>query len=216
MAIGMPQRRVASALVVVASVTYLVGIAPTGSLYAVSYVRGFQDMFRAGQPVVGAVTRVPSIEFERSEPRSEFVSMGSYLAQPERASRPVLFYGRAWPVPLQVGVCAGDYKLDDLMYTEFRRPESSYLRKHPEALVVMPRDDYESLYSLRDSAEPVVRMPLTPTKQLGRWLSTVHYDGAAREGRLQDEARERLTGNYVRSRYKLAARFGDYVVLEPR
>jgi hypothetical protein len=54
---------------------------------------------------------------------------------------------------------------------------------------------------------------MTPVKQLGRWLSTVHYDSAETEARLQDDAREQLTGNYIRPRYALAAGFDGIVVL---
>lgn len=215
MAVIDTQRGLARGLIVVASLTYLIGIAPTGSLYAASYLRGFVDTL-SGPPGASEkdVTRTHSIEFERTQPGADFVAMGRFLAAPERAHRPVLFYGRAWDVPPRVGVCPGDYKLDDLMYSEFSRPESSYLEEHPDTLVVIRSEDYKRLYGLADRNASQSGLVLTPTKQLGRWLSTVHYDSAEAEARLQDETRERLTGKYIRNSYKLAADFGSYVILE--
>jgi len=213
MAIPYVQGKVARGLVIVATVTYLVGIAPTGSMYARSYVHGFIDTVLKHGTTVEAVTRSPSLEFERTEPRPQYVEMGRYLAAPERAGHPVLFYGRAWWVPPLVGVCPGGYKLDDLMYSEFTRSESEYLKLNPDALVVIRLEDYESLYGLREKR---TQMELTPFKQLGRWLSTVHYDAAGIETRLKDETREHLTGRYLPLTHKSVAAFGDYVVLAPR
>ena len=206
-------RRTALWLVAVASLTYVVGIAPTGSLYASSYLRGLRDTLSGTRTSLVDATRSGSIEFERTQPRADIVALGRYLAEPERADRPVLFYGRAWALPHLVGVCPQDYKLDDLMYTEFNHPEAAYLRDHPDALVVMRRDDYWRLYHAADASASAPRVPLTPMKQLGRWLSTPHYDSTDLEGRLQDETRERLTGSYIRSTYRRAAEFGDNVVL---
>ncbi|HYQ72172.1 MAG TPA: hypothetical protein VET88_09630, partial [Gammaproteobacteria bacterium] len=213
MAITGMQQKVAKGLVVMASVTYLVGIAPTGSLYVTSYLHGFVDTLSHRGMSVESVTRVSNFEIERTEPRSQYVELGRYLAAPERAGRPVLFYGRAWWVPPLVGVCAGGYKLDDLMYSEFSRPESEYLKQHPDALIVMRVDDYESLYGLR---EKHARMEMTPFKRLGRLLSTVHYDATSIESQLKDKARERLTGRSLPKTHTRVAQFGDHVVLAPR
>jgi hypothetical protein len=216
MALSPAARRLAFGLAIVASATVLVGIAPTGSLYATSYVRGFMDTVVAEpRPIREGATRSRAIERERSHPRTEFVALGRYLAEPQRVNQPVLFYGRAWNIPVRVGVCPADYKLDDLLYSEFRQPEAVYLRAHPDALVVMRGDDYRRLYGLIDPDTPHSSTVLTPVKQLGRWLSTVHYDAAETEARLQDETRARLTGAYIRSRYAATAGFGDYVVLAP-
>ena len=75
---------------------------------------------------------------------------------------------------------------------------------------------YQRLYRLMDPNAPYSSLTLTPVKQLGRWLSTVHYDAAEDEARVQDQARERLSGAYVRSAYEFAADFGEFVVLAPR
>ena len=208
-------RRVANGLVIVASATYLIGIAPTGSLYATSYIRGFMDTISERSAVAKLETRGPSIEFERTEPRAQFVELGQYLAAPERANRPVLFYGQAWAIQSRVGVCAEDYKLDDLMYSEFRRPEAVYLKEHPRALVVIRNEDYEYLFGPANENTPVSDRKLSITKRLGRWLSTVHYDASAIQDRLHREARARLTGQSLTTTHKRAARFGDYFVLAP-
>jgi hypothetical protein len=212
-----PQRKLAVGLAGVAAVTFLVGVAPSGSLYVVSYLRGLTDTL-TGVPrgAREAPTRAYSIEFERTAPNADLVALGRYLAEGERAGKPVLFYGRAWDIPPRVGVYPEDYKLDDLLYTELREPEAVYLKKRRDALVVMRVDDYRRLYRLIDPNTPRARQPLTPVKQLGRWLSTVHYDGSENEARVQDETRERLTGSYVRAAYEFAADFGAFVVLAPR
>ena len=214
LALTATERRLAGSLIVVGALTFLVGIAPTGSLYVVSYIRGLRDTV-AGSPkgMSGVVTRTYSIELERTHPRAQVVALGQYLAEAERRDRPVLFYGRAWDLPPRIGVCPAHYKLDDLMYTEFSRPEVDYLRLHADALVVARADDYRRLYELADPDGPPPVQPMTPTKQLGRWLSTVHYDSAETEARLQDETRTRLTGDYVRANYVLDREFGDLVVL---
>lgn len=208
-------RKVTQPLIVLVSLTYLVGIAPTGSLYAESYLRGMVDTIGNRYSKIEFDTRSPSFEVERTEPRRDLIELGEYLAAPERAHRPVLFYGRAWVVAPLVGVCAQDYKQDDLMYSEFRMPESVFLNKNPDALIVIRKRDYELLYDLTDVDTLIAGRVMTPTKQLGRWLSTVHYDAANTESLLQDEARTRMTGVQLPLNYKKAEQFGRHIVLAP-
>jgi hypothetical protein len=155
-------------------------------------------------------------EAERSHPDADLLALGRYLRSNEFENRPVLFYGRAWAISARIGVCPAHYKLDDLMYTEFSVREADYLNQHPETLVVMHRDEFGYVFGDRDDTSRHSRLALTPTKQLGRWLSTVHYDSAETEARLQDEARARLTGDYVHAEYEPAATFGAYIVLARR
>jgi hypothetical protein len=209
-------RRLALGLVLIASLSFLVGIAPMGSLYVTSFLRGAVDVLSATPTGAQAGSRVRGIETERTHPRADLLALSSYLNGPERADQPVLFYGRTWDVPPRIGVCPAHYKLDDLMYSEFSRREAAFLEEHAATLIVIREEDYTRLFGLSDGDASHAALVLTPAKQLGRWLSTVHYDSAETEARLQDEARERLTGGYVRSRYAPAARFGDLVVLSRR
>lgn len=211
------QYRGAFALAAAASVTMLVGNAPMGSRYAMGYLDGLIDTLTAApRGTDDGGTRVQSIEFERTHPRADLVALGRYLGAPDRSHQPVLFYGRAWDISPRVGVRPEDYKMDDLLYTEFSQPDSDYLRAHSDALVVIQAPDYQRLYGMVDPDTPRTSADLTPVKQLGRWLSTPHYDSLETEARLLDETRDRLTGAYVRSNYVFAARFDEYVVLAPK
>ncbi|MGQ0734412.1 MAG: hypothetical protein ACT4QD_12235 [Acidobacteriota bacterium] len=211
---GRVARGLAFSLVVLASATFLVGIAPMGSLYVTSYIRGLADTI-AARPTGSAQTRVlgKGLEGERSHPDEELVALGIQLQSAEYRSRPALFYGRAWTLSSRIGICPAHYKLDDLMYTELTRPEAAYLEDYPDTVVVMRRDEFSWLYGPRDETNVHASLTLTPVKQLGRWLSTVHYDAADTEARLQNETRARLTGAYIRAAYEPAKVFGDYVLL---
>lgn len=208
-------RRIAHGLVAIASVTFLVGIAPMLSLHATSYLRGLGDTL-AGTPLPAAGEPGAGIERERRRPDADLLALGAYLRSTEPNDRPVLFYGRAWALSARIGVCPAPYKLDDLMYTEFTRPEAEYLKAHPDTRIVIRRDEFTRLYGGSGGAAPHSRLVMTPMKRLGRWLSSVHYDSAETEARLQDEARERLTGRYVRDAYDVSAAFGEYIVLGRR
>lgn len=192
-------RTVARGLVAVAAATFLIGIAPMASLHAVSLARGVRDAIggRALRPPLG----------------HDLHALAQFLTDPDDS--PVLFYGRAWALSSRIGVCPAHYKLDDLMYSEFLRPEAEYLASHPETRVVIRRDEFAALSGGRNAHAPG-RLALTPMKQIGRWLSTVHYDAADTEARLQNEARARLTGDYLRRTYEPAAAFGEYLVLKRR
>jgi len=213
------ERRVAFALVVVSSLTYLVGIAPTGSAYASGYAKGLADTIagRAIVPTSGS-TRTLCLEFERSHPRPHLVALGRFLAREDLASRPVFFFSGTWHLGPFLGVCRTDYPLDDLMYSEDQRPSEAYLRAHPDALVVIAIEDHERLYEQTESAASAANywQKLSATKRLGRWLSTPHYDAKPGEERLKNREQDKRVGNYIHSRYELLEAFEDYLVLRPK
>lgn len=192
-------RTLARSLIAIAAVTFVAGIAPMASLHAVSLTRGVRDAV-GGRPL-------------RPPLGDDLHALAAFLTDPD--DRPVLFYGRAWALSSRLGVCPAHYKLDDLMYSEFLRPEAEYLASHPETRVVIRRDEFAALAGGGDGREPG-RLALTPMKRIGRWLSTVHYDAADTEARLQNEARRRLTGDYLQRTYEPAAAFGEYLVLKRR
>jgi hypothetical protein len=209
-------RRTALALTLVASVTFLIGILPTGSLYAAAYLQGLKEV-AARQPLTAqdpGASRVHSLEYERTHPRPLYTALGRYLAEPERAKAPVLFYGRAWVAAPLVGVCSQDYKLDDVMYYDLDGPERLLLERHPDAVVVMDREDYERVFGLAPPNQAPKPAQLTLAKKLAVWLSTDQYGQGPIENRLQNQIRDRLTGDYVRRNFRLARDFGDDVVVE--
>lgn len=210
--------RIAFALVVACSLTYVIGIAPTGSHYAIRYLKGFVDVVatRESEPR-DVATRTVCLELERSEPRPHLVAMARLLARDDLASRPVYFYCRAWHLAPFVGVCPIGYGLDDLLYSEDQRPAAEELRAHPDALVVTRRDDYERLYGGKDAASsPPTREPdLTAMQEIGRWLATAHYDSKPLEEWVKCREHDRRIGVVIRSRYQMLGEFKDYIVLQP-
>jgi len=211
--------RVAFASVVVSSLTCLVGIAPTGSQYAAGYVRGLVDVVSGTEPrPASGTTRSHCLEFERTHPRPQLVALGRLLAREDLASRPVFFFSGAWHLGPFLGVCRTDYPLDDLMYSEDLRPSEAYLRQHPDALVVLRREDYERLFERREPAVSAAKywQTLTATKRLGRWLSTPHYDAKPGEELLKNREQDERVGTFIRSRYELFEAFEDYLVLRPK
>jgi hypothetical protein len=213
------EHRIACALVVVSSLTYLIGIAPTGSHYAAGYVRGSLDVVSGTEPTpAGGSTRSHCLEFERTHPRPQVVALGEFLAREDLARRPVFFFGGTWHLGPFLGVCRTDYPLDDLMYSEDLRPSEAYLRQHPEALVVLKREDYERLF---EGSAPAVSaaqywQTLTATKRLGRWLSTPHYDAKPGEELLKSREEDERVGRFIHSRYELFEEFEDYLLLRPK
>ena len=206
------QGRIVMALLVVASLTHLIGIAPTGSLYASGYLRGALD-YVSGQPdEAGVRSRAPIFETERSEPRQEYIELAERLASPEMESKPVLFYGRTWHMGPVIGVCKTQFPLDDLMYNERSAPAVGFLEQNPDALILMEKRAYARLFQ-GDHSLP--QFDLSLMKKIGRILSTIHYDYRETEWNLQNTARDRTTGSYVAERYEMDAEFGDVVLLRP-
>lgn len=215
-------QRVASLLVVVAAATYVFGLLPTASYYLSGLIRGLRDSVtvRAEAGRRSPMTRAPTIEVERSYPSADILRLGEYLAQGSRAERPVLFYGDLWTLGKQVGVYPTAPLTDDLLKSEEEAQGiRDFLEKRPGAIVIMHRPVYERLFGLSDPNDfPELRKRFTPTttKAIGAWVSTVHYRGVDLELRAKERRWKRAVGPLIRSRYEVAAEFGDYMVLMPK
>ena len=106
-------QKIALSLIGIVSVTYLVGIAPTGSFYAAGYVRGLVDVLVLSKPTAreSAESRVPTVQLERTDPDPNILGLGEYLAEDTRSDRPVFFYNELWLLPIGVGACREDSTL---------------------------------------------------------------------------------------------------------
>ena len=212
-------RWVATTLIVIIAATYLVGILPSGSLYASGLLRGLRDSIapQATTGVIAVKTRAPTVEIERSHPDLEAIRMGEYLADESRADRPVFFYYDLWELGIYVGVPKTDFINDDFLYSDERGDLlRNYLEEREEVIVVISRPVYERLFGLsnpKEDSELELRYQTSVTKSLAKRLSTVHYQGVETELQLKEQRWERTVGDYVRSHFGLVAEFGDYLVL---
>lgn len=199
-------------------ITYLVGIAPDGSHYAAGYVKGARDVLTGTAPdPVDSHARTPSLEVERTHPRSGILAMGNLLARPDLADRPVFFHAGTWHLGPFVGVLRPDYPLDDLMYSADMRPREAYLRDNQDALVVIDRFDHARLFEGRTlpDAPELYWEDLSFTKRLCGWLATPHYLAKPGEERLKNRLNDERVGFYIRDHYEVLEDWGDYLVLAP-
>lgn len=226
-AVGPWGQRLAVGLLLLAGTTYLFGLLPNGSHVARGWWRGLVDTAVAPIPPGAALdipigcclTRAPTIELERSHPRPEILQLADYLAQPDRANAPVLFYGDLWSLGVNIGVYKTDLINDDFLYSDERGLAlRQFLIDRPTALVIIRRPLYDRLYGLADPhsfPEMAERFSPTLAKQLGGWLSTIHYHGVEMEQGVREQRWTRTVGVYVRDHYQSVAEFGDMLVLAP-
>lgn len=200
-------------LVGVIGVTRLIGMHVTLSFVLNGLMHGAYDTLR-GQPRGGGIAmRGYSVENERSWPNADFVRLGNYLAEPARADRPVLFYGDRWWLAYHTGVRPSGYAFYVLLYSDELKPLRSELLAHPRTLIVLSQDAYDLAYSGKPLASDPG--PLPRAIRLAGWLGSVHFSQARIERTIKYELWQRRFGDLLRSRYRLAATFGDQLVLEP-
>jgi hypothetical protein len=212
-------RRMATALVVLVAVTYTIGQAPLGSYYLKGLVRGGRDVLLGeGRAAPAPVAmRAPAISLERTHPNADELRLASYLAEPVRANRPVLFYGDMWALGPHIGVYKTDHLNDSFIYSDERgHALETFLADRPGAIVIIDSLVYRRLYGLDagDSAT-VTRGYLRPTrvKSLISWLSSVHYRGSKVEYLIRERRWTEGVGSYVRDRFRPIASFGNMIVL---
>ena len=209
-------QRVGLALIVLQVITYTPALLPSGSFYAGGLFRGAFDVL-SGVPRAAPdmVSRHPSILRERSSVQPEDVALAAWLAEPEIAERPVLYYGWLWAIDKEVGARKLGFPTDDFLlsdaYGEALRRD---LQEDPRSLVVIRAGDVAWLEAgLRgeERALPAI-WPDSTTKRILRWLSTIHYLGGPLEMEQKYLRWERSIGSWVVSEWEPIAAFGDYRV----
>jgi len=204
---------------VIASATYLVGLAPEGSWVAAGYLKGLHDSVTASGTADGrpANLRNTSIEVERSHPRSDVIRLGEFLEEHGGSENPVFRYGTTWGLDTALGICKTQYSLDDNLFLEDRKPSVQYLKQNPGALVIMDKEEFMWVFGFIDQSE-IVADPLvqnmTLTKSLASWLSTVHFRVANVEKTVKYAYWKRVVGDYIHVHYQRVAEFGSTVVLK--
>ena len=212
-------RRLALALIVIASLTRLVGLLPSGSYFLDGLVRGGKDSYSRLFGGTGPETHPldPAsygILAELSHPPAKLVSLREYLSGSERKQRPVIFYNRLWAVAAFAGACPAGYSYYPLVYANQYDPITRWLDKNRNALVIMSEPDYRQLFE-SDFAQSEPRT-LTATKRLASWTSSIHFTQKAPEAAIKFEAWKRILGDYLVSNYHESGRIGDMVILENR
>ncbi len=73
---------------------------------------------------------------------------------------------------------------------------------------------YKSLFEKKLTS--IELQTLSVTKQLGIWLSSIHYNQKGPEKKIKQDIWQRNLGNYLLRYYQKAAIFGENVVLNKR
>lgn len=215
-------RGIALSLIGILTGTFLLGNLPSASYLAQGWASGLKDAVFSVPATRGAVpnTRAPIIEIERSHPDPTHLELAEYLATPQRASRPILFYSTTWPLGKQVGVFKEDFANDDFLYSNERGEQiRQWLEARPEALVIMYREVHDRLFEVSDpSVFPEFERQFQPsiTKSLAARLSTVHFSAVRVENELKENRWKDTVGSLVLGSYDIIAEFGPYVVLASR
>jgi len=199
-------------LVGVAGVTRLIGMHVTIGMMLSGLMHGAYDSLRGHPRGTRLSTRAYSVESELSWPHADFAQVGNYLAEPSRAQRPVLFYADRWWLAYHAGVCPTGYSFYILLYSDELKPIAAELLARRDTLIVLSKDAYELTYSgksLRLDGGPVP-LPI----RVASWLGSVHFSQSQAERVIKYELWQRRFGDLLRRRYRLAAEFGDQVVLE--
>jgi hypothetical protein len=213
-AVGPGLRRLAFALIVLASVTRLFGLLPEGSLVAAGWVNGTLDVVRGVRPASHIATRTHSILEEVTHPRQGVSELAVALASPERHDRPVMLYGDLWAKGIHLGVCPAGYATYKLMYTNAYRPVTDFLERNPRTLVIVDRATYGELFE----GEPVAVVPteLSTVKRATLWLSSRHWAYKDDEQRIRRQVWRQNLGEYLVRNYRRSFQTVDDVVLERR
>lgn len=210
----------ALSLIGIFSATFLLGNLPSASYLAQGWIGGLRDSVFSIPASGGAVpnTRAPIIEVERSYPDPAHMQLAGYLAAPQRASLPVLFYSTTWPLGKQIGVYKEDFSNDDFLYSnESGEHIRRWLEDRPEALVIMYREVYDRLFGLTDPSNfPELERQFQPsiTKTLASKLSTVHFKAVRVENKLKERRWHDTVGVPILRDYELVAEIGPYVILD--
>lgn len=205
-------RNIAMLCLLVAAGTRLVGLLPTGSYFVAGVVQGARDI-ASGMPAMPlAHTRGYSIHSERSHKDPLLVSLAAYLASPERAGQPVLFYSNLWELAAPLGTCASGYSFYDLPYTSRYRPLLKVVEQHPDTLVAMESAVYRRLYE--GLLPPPQASTLTAAKRVASVLSSIHYVQKQPEAEIKYQLWWRQLGDYLRLHYHAVHSIDDIVILE--
>lgn len=219
-AFGDGARRFALALVALTTLTFLAGQAPIASFVARGWHGGWQAVMAepSATPARAVQSRRRALETDRIPPRANVLALAEYLADGDRATRPVMFYHRAWPLDKMVGACSAIYPATgDLLSEAMGLDVARRLHANPTLLVVAERDAVEGLTGADGPSLPPISADYyreTPTKRILGWLSTVHFRSAENES-VRAEARwARTVGVHLLATHRVAAEFGEWVVLQ--
>jgi hypothetical protein len=109
------------------------------------------------------------------------------------------------------------YPTDDFLLSEQAGMEiQEFLIAHPDAIVIITRQDYEYLQGkiLPDEASDYFSIyPVTSFKRILSWLSSTHYQSVSIEA-IEKAKRWKLTvGDYLIDQYVIEEKFNGLIIL---
>jgi hypothetical protein len=221
--LGPPSRvaRVGRATVALAAATYAFGMLPTVKAVADGWMAGARATL-SGTPTLhlAFVPAAPALMRERVAQDSATVAVATWLADPIRRNRPVLFAGRLWSVGLTVGVYKRDFLNDKFIYGDERAArERKFLEANRDVLVIIDRSLYDRIRADRPDTAFATwddERSNTLVKRLAQRLSSVHFDDVLVEDHLHDLKWQRALGDDLRAQFDSVWGVDPVVVLARR